>query len=109
MSTRSHPAPTATWRERALTSFPEFADYFEANMRRHRMFFSNNHVSHNFTIPLFMMLNDKYLGLPLTWEFYESLYKTPDLYASHGVVPLTKYDVEAHGWQWDEPLTELKL
>jgi hypothetical protein len=31
------------------------------------------------------------------------------MYASHGVVPLTRYDVEAHGWQWNEPLSELKL
>ena len=93
----------------ALTSFPEFADYFEANMRRHRMFFSNNHVSHHFTIPLFRLLNEKFLGLPLDQAFYDRLYQTPDLYASHGVVPLTKYDVEAHGWEWDEHLKELKL
>lgn len=93
----------------ALTSFPEFADYFEENMRRHRMFFSNNHVSHHFTIPLFRMMNEKYLHLPLTQEFYDSLYRTPDMYANHGVVPLTNYDVAAHGWQWNEPLTELKL
>jgi len=93
----------------ALTSFPEFAGYFEANMRRHRMFFSNNHVSHHFTIPLFRLMNEKFLGLPVDQAFYDRLYQTPDLYASHGVVPLTKYDVEAHGWEWDEPLQELKL
>jgi hypothetical protein len=93
----------------ALTSFPEFADYFEANMRRVRMFFSNNHVSHHFTIPLFRMMNEKFLGLPVGRVFYDWLYTTPDLYASHGVVPLTKQDVEAHGWQWNEPLVELKL
>lgn len=93
----------------ALTSFPEFADYFEANMRRHRMFFSNNHVSHNFTIPLFRLMNEKFLGMPVHPEFYCRLFDTPDLYASHGVVPLTLYDVEAHGWEWDEPLVELKL
>ena len=93
----------------ALTSFPEFADYFEANMRRHRMFFSNNHVSHHFTIPLFRLLNEKFLGMSLDQAFYDRCYASPDLYASHGVVPLTKYDVEAHGWEWDEPLAELKL
>ena len=91
------------------TSFPEFADYFEANMRRVRMFFSNNHVSHHFTIPLFRMLNEKFLHLPVDQAFYDALYRTPDMYASHGVVPLTRYDVEAHGWQWNEPLSELKL
>ena len=91
------------------TSFPEFADYFEANMRRVRMFFSNNHVSHHFTIPLFRMLNERYLGLPVDQAFYDGLYQTPDMYASHGVVPLTKYDVEAHGWQWSESIHELKL
>jgi hypothetical protein len=93
----------------SLTSFPEFAEYFEANMRRVRMFFSNNHVSHHFTIPLFKMLNDKFLHLPLDQSFYEGMYRTPDMYANHGVVPLTKYDVEAHGWCWEEPLTELKI
>lgn len=92
-----------------LTSFPEFADYFEANMRRVRMFFSNNHVSHHFTIPLFRMLNEKFLHLPVDQAFYDALYRTPDMYANHGVVPLTRPDVEAHGWQWDEPLVELKL
>ncbi len=93
----------------ALTSFPEFADYFEANMRRVRMFFSNNHVSHHFTIPLFRMLNEKFLHLPVDQAFYDALYRTPDMYASHGVVPLTKWDVESHGWQWNEPIVELKL
>jgi len=93
----------------ALTSFPEFADYFEANMRRWRMFFSNNHVSHHFTIPLFQMLNRDFLHLPLSDYFYAGLYRSPDMYSNHGVVPLTKYDVEAHGWGWDEPLHELKL
>lgn len=93
----------------ALTSFPEFADYFEANMRRVRMFFSNNHVSHNFTIPLFRMMNEKFLHLPASQAFYDRLYRSPDMYANHGVVPLTKQDVEAHGWQWNEPLVELKL
>ena len=92
----------------ALTSFPEFAEYFEANMRRVRMFFSNNHVSHHFTIPLFRMMNEKFLRLPLPMSFYDGLYKTPDMYSNHGVVPLTKYDMEAHGWCWDETLTELK-
>lgn len=91
------------------TSFPEFADYFEANMRRVRMFFSNNHVSHHFTIPLFRMMNEKFLHLPVGRVFYDWLYRTPDMYANHGVVPLTKWDVEAHGWQWDEPLSELSL
>jgi hypothetical protein len=93
----------------AKTSFPEFADYFEANMRRVRMFFSNNHVSHHFTIPLFQMLNEKFLHLPVDQAFYDALYLTPDMYASHGVVPLTRHDVEAHGWQWNEPILELKL
>jgi len=91
------------------TSFPEFADYFEANMRRVRMFFSNNHVSHHFTIPLFRMMNEKFLHLPVPKFFYDGLYLTPDMYANHGVVPLTKHDVEAHGWQWQEPLAELRL
>lgn len=93
----------------AKTSFPEFADYFEENMRRVRMFFSNNHVSHHFTIPLFRMMNEKFLHLPVDQAFYDALYRSEDLYASHGVVPLTRHDVEAHGWQWDEPIHELKL
>lgn len=93
----------------AKTSFPEFADHFEENMRRVRMFFSNNHVSHNFTIPLFRLMNEKFLHLPLTQGFFDGLYRTPDMYASHGVVPLTNHDVAAHGWQWNEPIVELKL
>ena len=93
----------------ALTSFPEFADYFEENMPRVRMFFSNNHVSHHFTIPLFRMLNEKFLHLPVDQSFYAAMYRTPDMYANHGVVPLTNFDVQAHGWQWDEPIKELKL
>lgn len=93
----------------AKTSFPEFADYFEVNMRRVRMFFSNNHVSHHFTIPLFRLMNEKFLHLPVDQAFYDALYRTPDMYANHGVVPLTRHDVGAHGWQWNEPLHELKL
>ena len=93
----------------AKTSFPEFADYFEANMRRVRMFFSNNHVSHHFTVPLFRMMNEKFLHLPLTETFYQRLYQTPDMYSSQSVVPLTQHDVDAHGWQWDEPIRPLIL
>lgn len=89
------------------TSFPEFANYFEDNMRQVRMFFSNNHVSNDFTIPLFRMMNEKFLHLPLDQAFYDGLYKLPDMYSNHGVVPLTQQDVDAHGWNWPEPLAPL--
>ncbi len=92
-----------------LTSFPEFADYFEANCRSKRMFLNHNHVSNHFTIPLFRMMDRRFLHLQAGDAFYDELHKGPDMYANANVCPLTRHDVEAHGWQWDEPLAELKL
>lgn len=91
------------------TSFPEFAQYFEDTRLVKRLFWNHNHVSHGFTIPLFRMLNERFLHLPADPSFYESLWNTKDLYSNANVCPLTQWDVDAHGWAWPEPLQEIKL
>lgn len=91
-----------------LTSFPEFADYFENMGHLKRFFWNHNHVTNHFTIPLFQMMCEKFLGLQLPENFYQSLYAV-DMYDSAEKSPLTDYDVRAHGWEWNEPIKPLKL
>lgn len=93
----------------ARTSFPEFADYFDENRLKKRFFWNHNHVTNNFTIPLFRMMNDKFLHTQVPEGFYDGLYADGDMFNSSEACRLTQEDVDAHGWDWGEPLTKLKV
>lgn len=65
-----------------LTSFPEMADYFRDNWRTIRFFYRPNHISSAFTLYIFRKMNEKFLHLDLTDEFWgaagqEDLYCNP--------------------------------
>jgi len=63
------------------TSFPEMEWYFRGNWRSKRMFWTHNHVSNYFTMFIFNRLNERFLHLPLTDEFWNDIAEW-DLFAN---------------------------
>lgn len=81
-----------------LTSFPEFAEHFRDNWRSTRFFWRPNHTSAAFTLYIFRQLNEKFLHLDLTEEFWsgasqEDLFKDPH-------TQVTQHDREAYQIIW---------
>jgi len=65
-----------------LTSFPEFGDIFRDTWRSIRYFWTPNHISAQFSLSVFGLMNERFLRLPLTDVFWEGantedLFKTP--------------------------------
>lgn len=90
-----------------LSSFPEMADHFKEHWTRTRFFSNGNHINRNFALYLFRQLNDRFLHLPLTDEFWASAHEV-DLFSSP-FTPVTQHDVDAYGLDWGEPIEQLKL
>jgi len=92
------------------TDFPEMETLFRGTWRIVRYFGNLNHITNEFTIALFQLLNQKFLHLEIPdvlggfWDrvSVEDLYLTPR-------TPITKYDVDNHGIQWNEPMEELRV
>ncbi len=82
----------------AQTSFPEFAEYFRLNLRTTRFFWTSNHVSKDFTLTIFRLLNYKFLHLELTDAFWQSI-SNDDLFANTPA-PVTQGDRDNYGLSW---------
>jgi hypothetical protein len=89
----------------ALSDFPEMAEYFQANWKNKRMFAKGNHVNREFTLPIFRWMNEKYLHLPLSGEFWNGA-SQEDLFGND-ITPMTQFDVDAYGLAWPEPVRPL--
>jgi len=89
----------------AQTSFPEFADYFRAHHLDERMYWTYNHVSNAFTLPLFWAILQR-MGIAPTQQQMERIKATPDIFANN-YTQLTEYDVQYSGYKWNEPITKL--
>lgn len=81
-----------------LTSFPEMYLYFWQNWRTKRLFWRPNHTSAEFTIYLFRRMNEKFLKLDLSEEFWnaasqEDLFRDPH-------TSVTENDVRNYGLTW---------
>ncbi len=79
----------------AMSSFPEFSEVFFNTWRDIRYFWRPNHVSSNFTITIFTLMNERFLRLPLNEEFWqgareEDLFKEPHTQVS---------DRDIHGYR----------
>lgn len=90
-----------------LSSFPEMENVFNRYFRKLRFFWTYNHISMHFSRTIFELMNIKFLNMELTAEFWdaigeEDLFKDPH-------TGITKYDVDAYGLEWDEPIIEFKL
>lgn len=90
-----------------LSSFPEMADHFKANWTKTRFFTTPNHVNRNFSLYLFRQMNDRFLNLPLTDEFWASAHEV-NLFSTP-YTAVTQYDVDAYGLDWGEPIEPIKL
>ncbi len=82
----------------AKTSLPEFADYFRDNFKKVRMCWTMNHNTKNFTLPLFDMLNNKYLQLDFSSKFWNEISKHDHLQGN--ITELTKFDIEYYNYKW---------
>jgi hypothetical protein len=89
----------------ALSDFPEMADYFQNHWKTKRMFAKGNHVNKEFTLPIFRWMNEKFLHLPLTNDFWYGA-SQEDLFGND-ITPITQFDVDAYGLQWPEPIKPL--
>jgi len=90
-----------------MSDIPEFGDEFRKNWQFHRFFWNNNHVTNRFTKAVFRLLNDKFLKLETTDDFWQKVDRE-DMYANPHT-PITRYDVESYELRWNEPVTDLKL
>lgn len=89
------------------SSFPEFAEHFRMNWPHVRYFWTSNHISANFSLDLFRQLNDCFLHLPLTGDFWNEVCKEDQF--SKPCTRVTRWDVEAYGLTWNAPVEELTL
>lgn len=81
-----------------LTSFPEMGDYIKDNWRNIRFFWRANHTSAAFTLKIFRLMNEKFLHLPLSDEFWAGA-ATEDMFRDpHTTV--TQQDRDAYGITW---------
>lgn len=90
----------------ADSSLPEFRQYYDDNFRKKRMFYTFNHVTNEYTIPIFRMINDKYLKFNIPdsmWTDFKNMRMFDNV-----KTPYTEYDVEYYGIQWNEPMVNFK-
>lgn len=85
------------------TNFPEFAEIFRLRYKSERFFWNSNHIAKNYTLDIFQMINNKYLDLHITSDFWSEISKH-DLYANNYTY-LTEYD---QGYGWPEEIKLLK-
>lgn len=90
-----------------MSSFPEMAEHFRENWTHTRFFSNGNHINKNFALYLFRQMNDRFLHLPLDESFWQSANQV-DLFSTPRTA-VTKWDLDAYGLDWGEPIEELKL
>lgn len=83
------------------TDFPEMAQFFRDNFQKTRLFWTMNHVTKDFSLEIWRLLNEKFLHLPITAEFLAQI-AAFDFLSGH-YTPLTDYDRQWYGINWSEP------
>lgn len=89
-----------------LSSLPEMENFFKEKHKSQRFFWSYNHVSKYFNLACFWMMNKKFLNLELTEKFMTEITNWPDMFA-HPSTPITQYDIDNYGFNWNEPIKPL--
>lgn len=88
-----------------LSDIPEMGVRFLSQFQSKRFWHSYNHVTKNFTLEVFKLINQKFLHLNLSKGFNED---HVDMFAN-SFTKLTEYDVEAYGYKWEgEEIVSLK-
>lgn len=90
-----------------LSDIPEMQEHFQMNMRGIRFFHSYNHVSKFFTLFIFKRINEQWLGLPITPEFYHKIAKD-DMFAN-SYTKITELDIKLYGLNWNEEIHPLAI
>lgn len=80
------------------SDIPEMKRYFELRMKFMRFFHTYNHVSKHFTLAIFRYINEKYLHLEMSDDFWMEISKE-DMFAN-SFTPITEYDVKWYGYDW---------
>jgi hypothetical protein len=91
-----------------LSDLPEMELYFKAVHKSIRLFWSYNHVSRDFNLQCFKLMNEKFLKLHLTADYWNEISNWPDMFAKPST-GLTQYDKDNYGFNWNEPLKELAV
>lgn len=89
------------------SDIPEMQDHFQGYMQKIRFFHSYNHVSKFFTTFIFKRINENWLGLPVSNDFYHQIAKD-DMFAN-SYTKLTKLDVKFYGFEWGEEIHPLAI
>lgn len=89
------------------SDIPEMEGYFKNAdaYKLIRFFWNFNHVTKEFTCYIFKRINDRFLGLDISDDFYAEIYKH-DMFANNYTY-MTEYDVQT-GFQWKEDFKFLK-
>lgn len=82
----------------------EMSEFFHRRHLKERLWWTSNHISKNFTIPVFRMINHKFLHIDLSKGFDEN---HVDLFANN-YTKLTDLDIELFGYDWNEEIVPLK-
>ena len=81
----------------AKTDFPEMVEWFFDNFTKKRLNWNFNHITKDYSMRVFEMMNEKFLHLPLTDEFFKNM--NVDHLAGNFTV-LTDLDREFYNYQW---------
>lgn len=87
------------------SDLPEMASYFCLYLPTQRFFHSYNHITKYFTLKVFELINDKFLHLPITKEYWNEISKH-DMYAN-SYTKLTQLDIDHYGFDWGEEVVPL--
>lgn len=82
-----------------LSSFPEMEEYFRANWRAKRFFWSHNHVAKEFTLFIFKQMDERFLHLGFDEGFWQEIPKY-DMYANGYVIHPTAEDIASYELTW---------
>lgn len=91
-----------------LSSIPQMENYFKEYYKKKRFFWSYNHITTQFSLSIFWMMNKAYLNFNLTDQFWQEITAWDDMF-KHPSTGLTQYDVDNYGFEWNETLTPLNI
>ncbi len=88
------------------TDFPEMASEFHSSWQQERFFCSFNHISGNYSMFIFKLMNEKFLKFDLRHEFISKIEKL-DLFGNTST-PLCEHDLFARNIVWNEEIVNFK-
>lgn len=81
------------------SDFPEMAEHFYRNWKTTRFFWTQNHITKNFSLFIFEKMNERFLNLSLSDKYIDEITKEVDMFAFPHT-ETTENDKLNHGIQW---------